>query len=146
MPKHNFPTNSPNTLEEAGHNERDMFSYRTNPLDSGFDKRVADTETHSILTGDVKTSIDINTAMNMTRSAGFHVGEQYDTVSTADVNGTKLLQYDLAGICQFQVELDVDGTNFTITKRICEFFLLQENGDKLLQETGDALKTQGLVP
>lgn len=83
----------------------------------------------------------------MTRSSGFHVNEQYDTIVSGIVDGdTKILEYSLDSICQFQMLIEKNGTEFVIIKRACEFFLLQENGNFLLQETGDKIKIAGLIP
>lgn len=61
--------------------------------------------------------------------------------------GDSLLTYSLAGLTQFQVDIDfISQTSFNIFKRPAEFPLLQENGDFLLQENGDKLLVQGLIP
>ena len=58
-----------------------------------------------------------------------------------------VLQYDLSGICQFQIQVNfINGEEFTIVKRVCEFDMLQEDGFVLLQEDGFKLRTEGLVP
>lgn len=138
MPKNNFPVNSPNSLSESGHLDREMFSFSENPNDSGFDKRTYDLRNELV--------INFQIGLDLVRSSGLHVGEQYNRITTAAINGSTIIQYDLNDICQFQIELEEVSGQYTIEKRGCEFFLLQENGDLLLQEDGFALKTQGLVP
>lgn len=49
MPKNNFPLNPPNTLAESGHEDREFFAFKTNAIDSGFDKRVCDSQAHQLL-------------------------------------------------------------------------------------------------
>jgi len=85
--------------------------------------------------------------IGMTRSAGFSDGESYDKIEAGNFSlSQQLLEYSLAGVCQFQIEIiDNGGGSFSITKRICTGFLLQEDGFKILQENGDALLAQGLI-
>jgi len=88
-------------------------------------------------------------ALAMVRSSGLHVGESYDRIAGVEIiENTYSIEYSLSGVCQFiiQVENGASGESFLIQKTECEGFLLQENGDNLLQETGDVLKTQGLIP
>jgi len=85
----------------------------------------------------------------MSRSAGFSDGELYDKIIIGVVipDEQAILQYELADICQFQIIVAKAGINSVqLLKQACEFYLLQENGDKLLQENLDTLRVQGLIP
>jgi len=80
--------------------------------------------------------------------AGFIESESFDLIEGGLVNGGLIIQFTLAGICQFQLVFTLSTPlTFSIFKRPCEFFLLQQNGDKILLQNGiDKLLIQGLVP
>lgn len=123
--------------------------YGTNQLENAkFAKNLNDRVV--VRTDDEGTQTTINKAevLGLTKSSGLQDGETYDSIIAGAVDANEnVIQYELAGICQFQIEINfVNGENFSIIKRVCEFDLLQEDGFVLLQENGDALRTQGLVP
>lgn len=45
----NFPVNSPHLLAQSGAADRELFSYKTNVIDSGFDRRTSDLSAQTIL-------------------------------------------------------------------------------------------------
>ncbi len=132
--------------KNKGFRQNDAESWSENPLDEGIDRRVNDKSVQDAIENKVIPTIDESSALGMTRSSGLYEGETFDKIVCEDVNGSKLIEYSLDDICQFQIELSSTGTGFVISRRVCEFNLLQENGDKLLKEDGDSLRTEGLVP
>jgi len=83
----------------------------------------------------------------MARSSGFAENELFDKLVCREVaNNHKILEYSNVDICQFQIVAKKDSTGFSLEKRVCEFFMLQENADFLLQENGDKIKINGLIP
>ena len=123
--------------------------YGTNQLENvKFAKNLNDRVV--VRTDDEGTQDKINRAevLGLTKSSGLQDGETYDSIIAGPIDAEEnVIQYELGGICQFQIEIVFVGPqNFRITKRVCEFDLLQENGFVLLQENDDALRTEGLVP
>lgn len=99
-----------------------------------------------------ESAISLNTLFNLTNSSGLLVDEEFDCIMYGiggdGDDGLNILTYQLDGVSQFQIILDlISQESFTIYKRPAEFFLLQENGDKILLEDGlGALRTEGLTP
>jgi hypothetical protein len=125
--------------------DREYFKFIESPTRPGFPvPEVSDTA----LTEAVSSGIKKADVLAMTRSSGLQEGETYDQIEGAQVTSDEyVLQYDLNGICQFQIQMDTsDDSSFEIIKRVCEFDMLQEDGFVLLQEDGFALRTEGLVP
>ena len=77
---------------------------------------------------------------------GYHEGESYDE-STYVNDGQNFIIFKLAGIEQFYLQIEyTNETDWSIKKVVPVGFLLQENGDKILQETNDAILVEGLIP
>ena len=111
-------------------------------------KRVTYTEENGSVRLDVSAKFgDMENVIAMTRSAGFHDGEVYDTLIYTDVSETvKTLEFQNEGLCRFIITATLTGNDYTLSKALCTGFLLQENGDYLLQETGDKIIISGFIP
>lgn len=97
---------------------------------------------------------DMDSILSMSRSSGFLENEMYDKLLSYEVsNKHRILEYSNDGLCQFQIVAKADGSGFSIEKRDCEFLLLQEDGNFILQETdyvfeedASRIKVNGLIP
>ena len=89
----------------------------------------------------------IETLLNLSTIVGLTSGETFDEIQSGlNLDGQMILEFSLAGACQFQLALTLtSSTVFNILKRPCEGFLLLEDGFGLLQENGDNLLAQGLI-
>ena len=96
---------------------------------------------------DIDFSNKTLTLFNFVQSTGFLNGESYNNIIYTVDNGFAFLSYRLNGIEQFILRINVTNqTHWEINKNFPTGFLLQENGDKILQEDSDALLAQGLLP
>ena len=101
-------------------------------------------------TGISSIDLTISALLNLTTGSGFLIGEEYDLIEYGLIggpDGRSLLTFSLLGISQFQVLIDlVSNESFTIQKRASLYNLLQEDGFGVLQENGDNLLIEGLIP
>ena len=99
------------------------------------------------LSEQVSQSANMEDIIAMTRASQLHTGETYDRLICSDVMAdTKIIEYSLSDICQFQIIAKKQGKGFDILKRPCEFFMLKEDGSFLKQENESKLKIHGLIP
>jgi len=92
-------------------------------------------------------SLTLNTLLSLAMTSGLTDGETFDTIEAA-VNGSGafVLEFSLGTICQFQLVFNLNSSiSFSIVKRDCEFPLLTESGDFLVQENGDKILAQGAI-
>lgn len=95
----------------------------------------------------VAQATTFNTLLALTQSSGFLDGEAYDQIVHLVIGNKAFFDFEINGITQFQVVIEItDQESYRIFKQIPIFNILQENDDLLLQENGDALKTEGIIP
>jgi len=139
------------TKSTVAHEDLEQAKFLKTVLDE-IAVRVGNSDSAPLFTHQKKEDISLNTLFNLTNSSGLLVGAEFDCimygVGGEGNEGLNILTYELDGVAQFQIVLDlISQENFTIYKRPAEFFLLQENGDNILLEDGvGALRTQGLTP
>jgi len=95
-----------------------------------------------------ENGIGLNELLRVASSSGLVDSGLFDKVVYGKIDEVRhILEYSLSDICQFQIVLTYTSTSsWQVLKRPCEFPMLQEDGFYLLQENGDQLLVQGLVP
>ena len=98
--------------------------------------------------GNIGDRLKVNSVniLAMVRASGLNVGETYDVIIGVPMGSDTLVQFELAGVCQFQIVVTETSTTFKLFKRDCVFDLLQRDGFRLLQRNGDGLLIRGIIP
>jgi hypothetical protein len=134
-------------ISEINHDSRETESFFKTENDK-IARRIGNDKDAPLHTYRVKSDINLIDLFGLASSSGLLEGESYDLIEYGVFDGDcNILTYSLDEISQFQVVIKIFSLeSFSIQKRPAEYFMLQESGDNILLESGDNLKTQGLVP
>lgn len=96
----------------------------------------------------IRTNVRPYDIFSLITDSGLLAGESYNEIDFGlNGNGIYLLTYINNDISQFQITIEIfNPTSFRLIKRPAQFAMLQENEDFILQENGDKLLIEGLVP